>query len=208
MNNNPAPFIAVSRHRIQTDGAGVTTLCGFYGCPLKCKYCINPQSFSNNQRKIFLTPKELYDRVKIDELYFLATGGGITFGGGEPLLYPDFIAEFRALCGNDWRIYVETSLNVPSESVLKAAKAADEFFVDIKDTNSSIYRSYTGKANNMVLDNLKLLLSIISAERITVRVPLIKEFNTDQDREKSVALLKSMGIEKFDLFEYKIKNNQ
>ncbi len=205
MKSNSAPFIAISRHRMETDGAGVTTLCGFYGCPLRCKYCINPQSFSENPNKVFLTPFELYDRVKIDELYFLATGGGITFGGGEPLLYADFIEEFRDICGDEWQINIETSLNVPSDEVLKIARIVNNFFVDIKDVNGEIYQSYTGKSNNIVLENLKLLLDIVSAENIIVRVPLIKDFNTENDRQKSVSFLKNMGIKHFDLFEYKIK---
>lgn len=202
---NKAPFIGIVRHRIATDGNGVTTLCGFYGCPLRCKYCLNPQSFSEKTKITEYTPESLYEKVKIDDLYFIATNGGVTFGGGEPLLYPDFIKEFRALCGNRWRICAETSLNVPRESVVAASECVDEFFVDIKDTNPDIYKSYTGKDNGVALENLSLLLSLVPNDRITVRVPLIKDFNTESDREKSVELLKSMGVTKFDLFEYTIK---
>ncbi len=55
-------------------------------------------------------PAELYDETRIDELYFLATNGGVTFGGGEPGMHPDFIREFRELCGQGWQINLETSL--------------------------------------------------------------------------------------------------
>ena len=75
MTMTQAPFIAISRHRIQTDGEGVTTLCGFYGCPLRCKYCINPQSFRDNTKKILHTPESLYNAVKLDDIYFLAIDG-------------------------------------------------------------------------------------------------------------------------------------
>lgn len=202
---NKAPFIAVSRHRIQTDGQGVTTLCGFYGCPLRCKYCINPHSFAEQTKKEMLTPQELYDKVKIDDIYFIATNGGVTFGGGEPLLYVGFLKEFRAICGKKWHLCAETSLNVDEQNVRLAADVIDEFFVDIKDMNSDIYERYTGKFNANVIENLKLLLSLVGSERIIVRVPLIKDFNTEKDRESSVALLKEMGLTQFDLFEYKIK---
>lgn len=203
---NKAPFIAISRHRIQTDGDGVTTLCAFYGCPLRCEYCINPQSFAENTKKLVLTPDGLYERVKIDDLYFVATGGGVTFGGGEPLLYPQFLAEFRALCGDRWHLCVETSLNVPKESVELVSSVIDRFFVDVKDTDECIYKSYTGQSNKAVLENLERLVSLVSSERITVRLPLIKAYNTESDREKSIEILRKMGIEKFDLFEYKIPN--
>ena len=59
-----APFIALSRHRLQTDGRGVTTLAGFHGCPLRCKYCINPHSFAEETKVRRLTPRELYEAVK------------------------------------------------------------------------------------------------------------------------------------------------
>lgn len=202
---NKAPFIAISRHRIQTDGEGVTTLCGFYGCPLRCKYCINPQSFRENTKTVLHTPQSLYDAMKIDDIYFQATNGGITFGGGEPLLYADFIKEFRNICGEKWHIYVETSLNVTERALATAAEAADGFFVDIKDMNGDIYESYTGKSNQAVIKNLEALISLVGSERVTLRIPLIKDFNTDSDREKSVGMLKEMGYNRFDLFEYVIK---
>ncbi len=202
---NKAPFIATVRHRIATDGEGVTTLCGFYGCPLRCKYCINPQSFREKTKITEYTPESLYEKVKIDDLYFVATNGGVTFGGGEPLLYPEFIANFRKLCGDRWNITAETSLNVPRDAVVTASECVDCFFVDIKDTNPDIYKAYTGKSNDAVLENLSLLLSLVPSDRITVRVPLIKDYNTESDREKSVALLQSIGVTKLDLFEYAIR---
>ena len=198
-----APFIAVSRHRLQTDGRGVTTLAGFYGCPLRCKYCLNPHSFADDTRVRRLTPAELYEAVRIDELYFLATDGGVTFGGGEPLLYSDFIEEFRRLCGGGWHICAETSLSVPIENVKTAARCIDEFFVDCKDSNPDIYQQYTGKDNAGMIENLRYLISEVGAERIVVRVPLIPCYNTEEDRQKSVAFFRSMGIERFDLFKYK-----
>ncbi len=89
-----APFIAVNRHRLTTDGEGVTTLVAFHGCPLHCQYCLNPQCLQADGVWRRLTPGELYSEVEIDDLYFMATGGGICFGGGEPLLRSDFIKAF------------------------------------------------------------------------------------------------------------------
>lgn len=198
-----APIITHSRLRMATDGEGVTTLVCFHGCPLRCKYCLNPFSFAEDTKREHLTPQELYDRVKLDALYFLATGGGVTFGGGEPLLYPAFLREFREICGKEWHLCAETSLNVPKEHVETAAACIDHFYVDCKDTNPAIYRSYTGKDNGGMLQNLALLLSLVGKDRVTVRVPLIPEFNTDSDREATRKLLTDMGVEKMDFFTYK-----
>lgn len=101
-HNNKAPIFAIDRLRMGTDGHGVTTLVCFMGCPLNCAYCLNDRCHGEvfesdgvtpRRGMMMLTPQELYDRVKIDNIYFQATGGGICFGGGEPTLYAEFIAE-------------------------------------------------------------------------------------------------------------------
>jgi pyruvate formate lyase activating enzyme len=205
---NKDAFIGISRHRLGTDGQGVTTLAAFYGCPLRCKYCLNPHSWRENDRLRHYTPSELYELLKIDQLYFIATGGGVTFGGGEPLLRPEYLAEFRALCGDGWRLCVETSLNVPWAAVEMAAGCIDEFIVDCKDTNPAIYEAYTGQDNAKMLQNLRCLASLIPPERMIVRLPLIEGYNTDEDRDASEARLRSYGIERFDRFTYKTDINK
>lgn len=198
-----APIIGISRHRMATDGKGVTTLVGFHGCPLRCRYCLNPHSFAEDTKRLMLTPEELYERVKVDQLYFLSSGGGVTFGGGEPLLYPDFLRRFRALCGEQWRLSAETSLAVPKEAVTAVAEVFDEFIIDCKDTDPDIYRRYTGRENRTMLDNLSYLLTLVPAERVVVRVPLIPDFNDDQSRARSRERLAAMGVARFDCFSYR-----
>ncbi len=197
-----APVITCSRLRMQTDGRGVTTLVCFHGCPLRCRWCFNPFSFAEDTRRELLTAQMLYDRVKIDSLYFLATGGGITFGGGEPLLYAPFLGEFRDICGEGWHLCAETSLAVPLENIPIAAGCIDHFYVDCKDTDPEIYRRYTGRDNGLMLSNLERLLALAGPERITVRLPLIPEFNTEEDRKASQNRLTAMGVCNFDLFTY------
>jgi pyruvate formate lyase activating enzyme len=200
-----APVVTFSRLRMQTDGKGITTLVCFHGCPLRCKWCINPFSFAPDTKRTEMSAQDLYDKVKIDQLYFLSTGGGVTFGGGEPLLYPQFLKEFREICGQAWHLCAETSLNVPWENVEAAAECIDKFYIDCKDTNPEIYRRYTGRDNEQMLSNLQKLVSLIGPERIVIRMPLIPEFNTDEDRQKSKALLEEMGVTQFNFFNYILK---
>lgn len=203
--NNKAPIIACARHRIQSDGHGVTTLVLLYGCPLRCEWCINPYSFDPRMRRETMTAQMLYDKIKVDELYFVATGGGVTFGGGEPLLHSDFIAEFCELCDESWHICVETSLAVPWENLFKVIPYIDMFYVDCKDMNSDIYQQYTGCDNRLVKENLKRMLEIVGADKIVIRLPLIPNYNTEEDRARSMQELSEMGFHKFDLFTYKTK---
>ncbi len=198
-----APIITSARHRLQIDGQGVTTLVLFHGCPLRCKWCINPFSFSPETKVVLMTPEALYEKVKIDDLYFRSTGGGVTFGGGEPLLYVEFIQEFRKICGDEWHLCAETALNVPRAQVERAVKCIDLFYVDCKDTNPDIYQRYTGKMNVEMLDNLRYLIHTVGPERVVVRLPLIPEYNTEADRRRSRELLTGMGITQIDCFTYR-----
>ena len=77
-----AAFIGVARHRMGRDGKGVTTLAAFHSCSLHCKYCLNPACLDSKRAFPQYTPQQLYDKISIDNLYFLATGGGVCFGGG------------------------------------------------------------------------------------------------------------------------------
>lgn len=199
------PFIGVSRHRINIDGAGVTTLAAFHGCPLHCRYCLNPSCFGKTDNLPHYTPQTLFDHVCIDNIYFLYTGGGICFGGGEPLLRTDFISEFRKLCSDAWKITAETSLAVPRSSVEAASEIIDYFIVDIKDTNPSIYKAYTTRSNRRSLQNLRWLISTKGPEHIMVRVPLIPGFNTADYCDHSVTLLQQMGVTQIERFEYVVR---
>ena len=199
-----AKIFGISRHRLTTDGEGVTTLVAFSGCPLRCKYCLNKASWDMANGRDY-TPETLFEEVKIDQLYFLATRGGVTFGGGEPLLQVEFIKEFRGLCGNQWQILAETSLNVPFENVETLDAVLDGYIVDIKDMNPEIYKAYTGKDDALMISNLKWLLKTGDPNRIMVRVPHIPEFNTDEDVRLSKEQLTTMGIKNIDEFQYIIR---
>lgn len=199
------PVAAVSRLRMATDGDGVTTLVCAWGCPLRCAYCLNKFTWDEKIKVDWLTAEELYARVKLDSLYFEATGGGITFGGGEPLLYADFFPEFRRVCGSKWKMNAETSLAVPRANIVLAAGTLDSFIVDIKDTDPSVYQAYTGLGNTEVLENLRLLLALADPKKIRVRLPLIPEYNTEHHRNLSEALLREMGVCNIERFTYIIR---
>ena len=197
-----ALLIGIERHRIATDGQGITTLVAFHGCPLRCRYCLNPQCLSNDTVCRTITPQELYEELSVDNLYFLATGGGVTFGGGEPLLYSEFINDFCSIVPQEWNICIETSLNVTHSHMEKLLPHIAHWYVDIKDMDGHIYHNYTGKSNEQVIENLQLLASCIPQERITIRLPLIPGFNDNKKREASMETLKKMGLKNFDTFNY------
>ena len=205
MNNKAQLYI--SRHRLGTDGEGIRTLVSFTGCNLDCRWCINRELRRETPDGRWYTPEELVGELMKDNWYFITTSGGITFSGGEPLIHSTFIKEFCGLCPQDWSINVETSLNVPSVNVDEVLPYIDTFIVDIKDTDPGIYSRYTGESINQVMCNLDAL----HRERtsVVVRIPLIPEFNTEDDVEKSANVISERYGNAFDmdLFEYVTDRN-
>lgn len=198
-----APIIAVARHRLSIDGQGVTTLVAFHGCTLHCQYCLNAQCLRPDGVWRTVTPQDLLDEVKVDNLYFLATGGGVTFGGGEPAIRSEFIEAFCRIAPPEWHFTIETALNVDRQHLERLLPLIHEYIIDIKDINTEIYRRYTGQDNQRVFDNLQWLLSHDGmAERVIVRVPHIPDFNTDEDVHHTRDYLASIGVTRVDEFNY------
>lgn len=198
------PVFSIERHRLVTDGQGVTTLVGAYGCPLQCRYCLNPHAWNpaTLERCARMTPEQLYEKVKIDNLYFLATGGGVTFGGGEALLHAPFIAAFRKVCGPQWHLAVETSLYVPPRNLEQVLDAVDEFIVDIKDLDEKVYESYTGHPQTPLKENLRHLVASVSPGKVQIRIPRIPSYNTEEHVRASRDWLKRLGFDRLEIFNY------
>ena len=198
-----ARISSIGRHRFEIDGMGVRTLVLFSGCPLRCKYCINPYTWDGSRKGILCTPETLVQKVSIDSLYFQATNGGVTFGGGEPLLYPDFISDFIDIAPSSWNYVVETSLAVPFENIEKVADEIGQFVVDIKSMDEDIYRAYTGGDLTLARNNLISLIGLVGKERVTVRVPIIPDYADDHSQHETIAKLQAMGVHNIDAFSYK-----
>ncbi len=197
-----AAIFAIDRLRMGTDGPGVTTLVTFMGCPLHCKYCLNDrchepiyETDGKTPRKgiMLLTPKELYDKVKIDNIYFQATGGGICFGGGEPGLQSEFIAEFKKLCGNKWKITIETSGDMDYRAYKTLAPIVDHWIVDIKSLDGSVYQEYTGCISG-AHQHLMCLKRLVDLNKVTVKVPHIPDFTDDESVQYTIDEVKRLGF--------------
>lgn len=79
------------------DGPGIRTVVFLSGCRLRCRYCHNPDSWKEGEGAS-QSPDELIRKLKRFSTYYKASGGGVTFSGGEPLLQPEFLTEILALC--------------------------------------------------------------------------------------------------------------
>ena len=207
MKNNEkqkAEIMGINRHRMGTDGKGISTLITFYGCPLNCKYCLNPQCKSESTPCTYIEPNDLVNLLMVDDIYFQSTGGGIVFGGGEPLLNAEYIKEVCDLVPLQWKIRIETSLNVKWDKIELLLPYIDQWIIDIKDSNTEIYKNYTGVDNLKVYDNVLRLSHKTGKEKLLIRIPKIPNYNTEKNIQESVKLYSNLG--NIDIFNYKILN--
>ena len=195
-------IMTISRLRMASDGAGVSTLVVFFGCPLRCKYCANWVCHESDTPKESYRPETLVSVLNKDDIYFKMTGGGVVFGGGEPLLQAEFIHEVCKLADPLWKKRIETSLYAKWDRIRLLLDDIDEWIIDVKDLQPEIYKKYTGKDNELVISNLKKLIAKVPKEKIRIRVPVIANINSSDDVKQSVETLKMMGYSRIEQFEY------
>lgn len=127
------------------------------------------------------TPEELVAEVIKDEPFFHRSGGGVTFSGGEPLLYADYICRVTELLhARRIPVLVETCGFVPTPMLQKAAAQVDAFFFDYKHSDPEEHKRLTGQDNALILQNLSWLMDNFQGS-ISVRYPYIPGCNDSED---------------------------
>ncbi|MBR4581177.1 MAG: radical SAM protein [Lachnospiraceae bacterium] len=197
-------LLAIERLRMTTDGDGVTTLICGMGCPLRCRFCINPASWDGSFGGKELTKEELYESVKMDSLYYITTGGGLMFGGGEPLLQSEFLKDFMGTYqSSGWNFYLESSLNVPRKNLDDVIPYINEYVIDTKDMDEERYVRYTGGDYKRFFDNLMYLKEQVGEEKIVLRIPTIPFLHeSGKEAEENAEKLKKLGFTRFDFLTY------
>ena len=169
------------------DGPGVRTIVFLKGCPLRCRWCCNPESQSYeiqqmNQKGVMktigrdVTVAEVLEEVLRDRPYYRRSGGGLTLSGGESLWQPDFAtALLEAAHQNGINTAIETTGFAKSEIIEKFIPHVDLFLMDIKHINSAKHEEFTTRPNEQILSNAKLIAE--KAKKLIIRVPVIPGFN-------------------------------
>ena len=192
----------ISRRRLGTDGHGVTDLVAMAGCPLACTYCLNGRLLAEGST-IEITAGDLLASVMQEACYFVGTGGGVTFGGGEPLLQGEGIKEFAALRPEWMSLSIETALQVPQDVVDALIPTVDLWIVDIKSLDQDVYRRYAHGSLSVALRNLEALMGV--KEKVLVRVPTIPGYKDEQTARAEAEALVKMGFERIDVFPYVVR---
>lgn len=140
------------------DGPGVRFVAFMQGCPLRCLFCHNPDTWAADaQCQYELTPRQLMDEVLRYRSFIKK--GGVTVSGGEPLMQADFVAEFFRLCREEGiHTALDTSGAYTSERAMRVLDHTDLALLDIKTMNPELYPRLTGvrQDNNLAfLDRLE-----------------------------------------------------
>ena len=183
----PVQACTMAPEGIVTD-ASLCTLCG--KCAEACP------SLATEMSGRSYSVGDLLGVIEKERPFFDQSGGGVTFSGGEPLLYPDFLVEVLEACGNRHvHRAVDTSGFAKTEALLRVAAHTDLFLYDLKMMDADKHKLYTGVDNRLILENLTVLAH--SGAAIQIRLPLIGGINDDDDSMgRTAAFVAGLGGEK------------
>lgn len=182
------------------DGDGIRYAVFLTGCPLRCVYCHNPDTWYKSGNA--WTSEDLVKKIKRYKPYF-KNGGGVTFSGGEPLLNAEFIIETGKLLKEENIHYaVDTSGSVPlTDSVKKTLDGADLVILDLKFYDREDYAQYT-KGN---FDHFVAIGKYCSEKgiRLWLRTVIVPGINDSAESIKKYAeFSKQFQFEKYELLAF------
>lgn len=172
----------------------------FISAYCRLEYEIWYQGYKDDVSK-YLKENSVYDAL--DEFIESSTKDIIKVSG-EPLLNAEYIKEVCDLVPLQWKIRIETSLNVKWDKIELLLPYIDQWIIDIKDSNTEIYKNYTGVDNLKVYDNVLRLSHKTDKEKLLIRIPKIPNYNTEKNIQESVNLYSNLG--NIDVFKYRILN--
>ncbi len=189
------------------DGPGIRFVVFMQGCPLRCKYCHNPDSWDykdGEERTVVDLTNEI---VKYKNYY--GQKGGVTVSGGEPLVQIDFVTELlRSLKSQGINTAVDTSgvtFNVNDKNSLEKHEKLDEFvdlyLIDIKHIESEKHKELTGLGNENTLNYVKWLSD--RGKRIWIRHVLVPGYTDDEESLTKLSnFIKTVNVEKIEVLPY------
>jgi pyruvate formate lyase activating enzyme len=129
---------------------------------------------------------EVFDAVNRDKMFYQTSDGGVTVSGGEPLMQPQFVCDLFEKCRRaDIHTCVETSGYIAESALRQVLPYTDLVLYDLKHLNSEKHRQYTGKPNDLILSNAKIVAA--SGVETLFRMPLIPKINDDMQNIKMTA---------------------
>lgn len=141
------------------DGPGIRFVIFMQGCPLKCKYCHNRDTWNIDDAKEIVTVDEMINRIMRYKPYIVASNGGVTVSGGEPLLQLNFVTRlFKELQRLNIHTALDTAGSIPiNERIENLLKYTDLVILDIKHIDDEKAKDLTSLSNKNNLDFARYL---------------------------------------------------
>lgn len=184
----------IQRYSIH-DGYGIRTIVFLKGCVLRCKWCCNPESQNYEVETMYvggkpqvmgqdITVEEVLEIVEKDRAYYRRTGGGLTLSGGECLCQPEFARDLlRAAKEAGISTAIESMACAKYEVIESILPYLDQYLMDIKHMNPDKHKAFTGKSNELMLENARKV-AVSGNTELSIRIPVVPTFN---DTEQEIA---------------------
>ncbi|MFD1486115.1 glycyl-radical enzyme activating protein [Lacticaseibacillus baoqingensis] len=197
------------------DGPGIRTSVFLKGCPLRCKWCANPESQSrkpepmwDNAQKCEIITGDYYNVedvmqvIRRDVDYYHESGGGVTVTGGEALAQADFTVALLKQCQSEgFDTACETCAYASGKEFQDMLDHLDHLIMDVKHWNSLTHRQWTNGSLDPILNNVKL--GVASGKDMLVRIPVIPGFNDSlDDAEHFGTLLADLNVPHVELLPF------
>ncbi len=182
------------------DGPGIRFVVFLQGCPLRCKYCHNPETWATKTGNIKMSPEELIEKALRYKNYY-GEDGGITFSGGEPLVQKEFLIECLKLC-KKYKINTAIDTAGSTTDYNEILDLVDLVIFDIKSYKKDQYKEITGRD---ITNSLKFLYTCQKKnKKMWLRTVIVPGIN---DNEQFILGLKNFikdlkNIDKVELLPY------
>ncbi|ADI66617.1 pyruvate formate-lyase-activating protein [Mobiluncus curtisii] len=167
------------------DGPGTRLTIFLAGCPLRCVYCHNPDTWQMREGTPILA-KDLLDKIVRYKAVYKATGGGVTFSGGEPMMQPRFLKKLlRDTKAEGIHTNIDTSGSLGFSFSDQELELLDLVMLDVKSGNPDTYQKVTGRPLQPTIDfGNRLAQAGIPA---WIRFVAVPGWTDDADNVKRVA---------------------
>jgi pyruvate formate lyase activating enzyme len=193
------------------DGPGIRFVVFMQGCPLRCKFCHNPDTWEVNKGTSY-SPEQLTEEIVKYKSYMEFSGGGVTFTGGEPLLQAEFIFEVcKLLKPYGISVAIDTSGYVWNETVREVLEYTDLVLLDIKNYDPITYEEVTGVPLAPTLElldylgekNINTWIRYVLVPQLTDNLDSVKKLSAHLDQFPNIVKIELLPFHKMGEYKWK-----
>jgi pyruvate formate lyase activating enzyme len=193
------------------DGPGIRFVVFLQGCPLRCQFCHNPDTWEVHKGTEYTSEQLIQEIIKYKS-YMDFSGGGVTFTGGEPMLQAEFLLEVaKKLKELNISIAIDTSGYVWNEAVKELIDISDIVLLDIKNYDPRVYETVTGVElaptlrllEYLRLNHINTWVRYVLVPGLTDNLDSIRKLSDHLKNYPNVSKIELLGFHKMGEFKWK-----